>query len=57
MGFGLRGTRMGEKTEDNLKDGKLIHAKVWLPDGKECPESKVIDANGTQLLTVMKGKK
>jgi antitoxin component YwqK of YwqJK toxin-antitoxin module len=32
-----------QKLETKSKDGKLSDIKVWLPDGKECPESKVID--------------
>jgi len=32
-----------KKLETKSKDGKLSDIKVWMPDGKECPESKVID--------------
>ena len=47
----------GQKKEElNYKDGKLSFAKVWLPDGKECPESKVIDGNGTLITYSLEGK-
>ena len=42
--------------EENYKDGLLSYAKVWLPDGKECPESKVIDGNGTLVTYSLDGK-
>lgn len=47
----------GQKKEElNYKDGKLSLAKVWLPVGKECPESKVIDGNGTLITYSLEGK-
>jgi hypothetical protein len=33
-----------------------MNAKVWLPDGKECPESKVIDGKGTLVNYSLDGK-
>ena len=42
--------------EENYKEGLLSYAKVWLPDGKECPESKVIDGNGTLVTYSLDGK-
>ena len=47
----------GQKEEEaNYKDGKRMNAKVWMPDGKECPESKVIDGNGTLVYYSLEGK-
>ena len=45
-----------QKQELHYKDGKLSYAKVWLPDGKECLESKVIDGNGTLVTYSLDGK-
>jgi antitoxin component YwqK of YwqJK toxin-antitoxin module len=45
-----------KKLEENYKENKLIHAKVWLPDGKECPESKVIDGKGMLVTYSLEGK-
>ena len=45
-----------KKEEGNYKDGKISQAKVWLPDGIECPESKVIDGNGTLVTYSLDGK-
>lgn len=45
-----------KRDEENYKDGLLSYAKVWLPDGKECPESKVIDGNGTLITYSLEGK-
>jgi len=42
--------------EKNFKDGRLSHAKVWLPDGKECPESKVINGSGALVTYSLDGK-
>ena len=45
-----------KKSEKNYKRFRLSYAKVWLPDGEECPDSKVIDGNGTLINYSLDGK-
>ena len=37
------GQKSGEST---FKDGKLITAVVWKPNGEKCPDTNVVDGNG-----------
>ena len=35
-----------KKNEISWKDGKIISAQVWQPDGVQCPESHITDGSG-----------
>ena len=42
-------TRYGngaKKAEANYKDGKLVSAIIWRPDGEKCPVTNLKDGNG-----------
>ena len=35
-----------KKTEHSFKDGDLMSAVVWKPNGEECPHTNIVDGNG-----------
>ena len=46
-----------KKVEATLKDGKLVSASSWGPDGKPCPITKVVDGSGILVLWHVNGQK
>ena len=37
------------ETEKNYKDGKLVTATNWKPNGEKCPITNVLDGNGVSV--------
>ncbi len=53
-------TKLGSKTsakEAKQEWGRLISAIAWKPDGKKCPETNVLDGNGTVVSYYLVGQK
>ena len=38
-----------KRSEQEWKNGKLVKAKTWLPDGSDCPDTNVEDGTGTMV--------
>jgi len=45
-----------KKDEVNMSDGKVVNGKVWLPDGRICPISKIKDGSGVFVAYDIEGK-
>jgi len=45
-----------KKAEVNMSDGKVVNGKVWLPDGRICPISKIKDGSGVFVVYDNEGK-
>ena len=45
-----------KKDESNWRDGKVVNGKVWLPDGRICPISKIKDGSGVFVVYDNEGK-
>ncbi len=44
-----------KRSEDIYKDGKLLTAIGWKPNGEKCPHTNVVDGNGVGVSTTMTG--
>ena len=45
-----------KKAEGNMSYGKVVNGKVWLPDGRICPISKIKDGSGVFVVYDNEGK-
>jgi antitoxin component YwqK of YwqJK toxin-antitoxin module len=45
-----------KQAEVNMSDGKVVNGKVWLPDGRICPISKIKDGSGVFVVYDNEGK-
>ena len=46
-----------KESEVNFKDGKIVTASSWLPDGTKCPLTNIKDGNGVAVTYHMNGQK
>ena len=57
-GLEIRWYKNGQKaSERHHKEGKLISASVWKPDGEPCTETNIVDGSGVVVVYLENGEK